>query len=369
VAACMVVLFHFYTPRGHVWSLPVVQGGWLFVDFFFVLSGFVIFASYGERLRNGFPIARYMVLRIGRIYPLHFAVLAAYLAFETLVMALPDVFDRAAFATNRRPAEWLHSVLLLQTFLDDSLAWNGPAWSIAVEFWVYLLTALLFAFARRLFWPAVALLVAASAMRLALDEHYLVQVGELALYRGLYGFGLGMVAFALFRRWGARWKLTAGWASAGELVVVVAGVLFVSLARGGGWLTMLGPPAFAAGVFVFAFQAGWVSRALLVAPLRMLGILSYSIYLTHLFVLERMQDGLQWLDRPGLAAIRAHPNGLRFIDASPLAADLLAIVFLAAVVVISWLTYSLVERPAREWSRRLARRPHPPRATEAIATR
>jgi len=351
----MVVLLHFYTPNGLIWSLAVVQGGWLWVDFFFVLSGFVIFASYGERLRSGFAVGRFLWLRLGRIYPLHLAVLAAFLAYELLI-GLTGWLGRAPFAGDMRAADLVPSLLLVQVFIGDSMAWNAPAWSIAVEIWVYLLAALLLAFAGRLFWPSVVLLVAAAAIGLALDSRYLVQLGELTALRGWYGFGLGMIALALFRRRGGGPRLTFARATALEIALVAGGVLFLSLARDGGWPSMLAPPAFAIGVFVFAAQAGAVSRLLLAAPLRTLGLLSYSIYLTHMFVLDRLHDAVAALDWPGLATVGTHASGDRFVDAAPLVSDLLTALFLAAVVALSWLTCGYIERPAREWSRRAAKR-------------
>ena len=52
-------------------DLTWMRGGFLGVDVFFVLSGFVIAASYGDRLAQGFPRGRFMLLRLGRVVPLH----------------------------------------------------------------------------------------------------------------------------------------------------------------------------------------------------------------------------------------------------------------------------------------------------------
>jgi len=61
IAACMVVLFHVRAPS-HVSELALVRNSFLFVDFFFVLSGFVIAATYAERLAGGLGIGRFMLL-------------------------------------------------------------------------------------------------------------------------------------------------------------------------------------------------------------------------------------------------------------------------------------------------------------------
>ncbi len=59
ICALLVALFHLKSA-GLIADLALVRKGWLFVDFFFVLSGFVIAASYGVRLRSWFSVARFM---------------------------------------------------------------------------------------------------------------------------------------------------------------------------------------------------------------------------------------------------------------------------------------------------------------------
>jgi len=63
----------------------------MFVDFFFVLSGFVIYASYGKRLRDGYGLARFMGLRFGRVYPAYFAALVLFFVFEMLLWLVPSL--------------------------------------------------------------------------------------------------------------------------------------------------------------------------------------------------------------------------------------------------------------------------------------
>src|SRR5579871_4742226 len=81
LAALVVVVFH------AVWTNPITasrffQNGALMVDFFFVLSGFVIFHSYGRKLASTTDVIRFLWLRLGRLWPLHFAFLLVFLGFE-----------------------------------------------------------------------------------------------------------------------------------------------------------------------------------------------------------------------------------------------------------------------------------------------
>ena len=125
VAAIGVAAYHIH-GSGLLFNSALVRSGWLWVDFFFVLSGFVIAASYGDRLAQGFAVRRFMLLRLGRIYPLHIAMLALYLGIELLRLIFqPD--GRSAnppFAGLRSPEYLLASTLLIQTFLATPSAWN-----------------------------------------------------------------------------------------------------------------------------------------------------------------------------------------------------------------------------------------------------
>ena len=80
ICALIVALYHFNTT-GLLSQLGIVKHGWIFVDYFFVLSGFVIAHSYGARLaERTVGVPRFIALRFGRIYPLHIVVLAAIVA-------------------------------------------------------------------------------------------------------------------------------------------------------------------------------------------------------------------------------------------------------------------------------------------------
>src|SRR5512141_2294033 len=82
LCACLVALFHFhgYSP---VYSWDVIRNSYLFVDFFFVLSGFVIAWNYSSRLGSAVEVKQFLVLRVGRLYPLHIFMLFLFLAWET----------------------------------------------------------------------------------------------------------------------------------------------------------------------------------------------------------------------------------------------------------------------------------------------
>src|SRR5262249_55412493 len=81
ICALLVALFHFMFPS-HVAQSPLIHNGWLLVDFFFVLSGFVIAHAYADKLTGWAATVPFMIRRFGRVYPLHFATLMFFVAFE-----------------------------------------------------------------------------------------------------------------------------------------------------------------------------------------------------------------------------------------------------------------------------------------------
>jgi len=139
----------------------------------------------------------------------------------------------------------------------------------------------------------------------------------------------------------------------------MAAVTYVSLARGP-W-TVLAPLIFAVCIWVFASEAGRMSRWLSVRPLLRLGHWSYSIYMTHMLVISLMLIAARKL---GWMA------GRRVDFGSVWANDLFALAMIGVIVALSAMTYRWVETPGRDWingwlKRRDARRVKPVLAVEA----
>ncbi len=102
--AALMVAFHHFRTDSLLDGLTIVRQAWLFVDFFFLLSGFVIAATYRDRLARGHGVLPFMLLRIGRLYPLHLAILAAFVAAEgALLIAGPGFGAEDARPSPARP--------------------------------------------------------------------------------------------------------------------------------------------------------------------------------------------------------------------------------------------------------------------------
>ncbi|WP_425228189.1 acyltransferase family protein [Sphingomonas sp.] len=317
VAAWAVVLYH---VRLSVLGLPppvvaVLAKGYLAVDFFFLLSGFVIWLAWHDRAAAS-PL-RFWQKRVARIWPLHAAMLA-FAALLAIVLALRGPTD-SAFPW---PALPLHLLLVQAWGSAATLRWNIPAWSISAELAAYLLFPLLTRLVNRRRWPAPALLFAAAAilaiLPLAMGFGSLGRdIGRFGVLRCLCEFTAGTIIATLYRRGGgARAPLAVG------LICLVAWSL-------GAPETLAVPLAFAALLLALAR-----SRAVLLAsrPVHWLGSISYATYLAHFLLWKAMRLPLA----PG-------PQHWTVIAA-----------YLLLVLFASHLLYRWLELPAQRWINGLA---------------
>lgn len=360
ICACCVVFFHLQVTGGLA-ALPFFRNSWLLVDFFFVLSGFVIMASYGRRLAEGFSPVAFMALRLGRVYPVHLALIGAYASVELASLLLHlDVFTgRPAFTGSQSLSALLHHLTLTHIFgFQEATTWNGPSWSIAAEIWTYLIVAvgLLLLRVRFLLMMGGIVLMAPVVMSLAGDEG-LDWTFNWSLVRCLYGFGIGMLAFELHRALGQR--LTCRYATVLELVVGFAAVLAISLI-GSGALAFALPPFFAIVILIFAREGGRLSQWLCTSVPQALGHWSYSIYMVHLFIITRSTDILKLAgQRMEVELVATHlPNGKpgKILVGSDLLQSIEALGILALVILAAALCYRLIEEPGRLLSRRWVKR-------------
>lgn len=325
LAAWAVVLYHI---RGAIAWLPVsaervLAKGYLAVDFFFLLSGFVIWLTWGPKLseQGGAAVPRFWQKRVARIWPLHALMLTFGVALA-IALAMTGRSD-PAFPFAELP---LHVLLMQNWGLTDGLHWNDPAWSISCEAAAYLLFPLL---ACRLDWrrlSTITLVAIAAALLLGL---HLVMRGEPSLgadiprygvVRCLAEFGCGTIVAALYLR---RPPLAAPLSLA---------ILALAAGASGAAETLAVPVAFAALLLVVALTAGRRGNPLEWRAVHYLGDISYATYLSHFLLWKAFK----------LAVVTD-------ADAVPPlhVAAYLAIVLAASVVLYHWW-----ERPAQRFLNR-----------------
>lgn len=328
IAAWLVVLYHI---RLSIDGLPdSVEGalsrGYLAVDFFFLLSGFVIWLAYHERFRTlGLSAAPdFLRRRVARIWPLHAFLLLCAVLLAGLLLATGRPAPHYPFAELP-----LHLLLVQNWGFTDALTWNDPAWSISVEAFAYLLFVPLVLAVdwRRV--PAPAILAAMAALFVLLAATMAAggaddlgdQVPRFGLLRGAIGFAAGTMVAALWERWhGNRVALVASIAA-----LAVAGIV---LASGASELIAV-PPLFAALLMSLALVDGVRGNPLAMRLPVWLGEISYATYLGHFLLWQAFK--------------------LAFV-ADPMAVppSLIAL-YLALVLASSAILYRSIERPAQRW--------------------
>jgi len=366
IAACLVALFHL-DAYSHLHDVPFLRNSWLFVDFFFVLSGFVIAANYQQRLLDGFGMGRFLFLRLGRLYPLHFTMLALFIGVELLKVVrrilIPAlaVNPIAPFSTPQdAPNTILANVLLVQSLhLFDFLTWNVPSWSISTEFYTYIVFAACVVALRKHAWIALVFaLIGGPVLIAALSDRYMATLYDWGIIRCIYGFSAGVVAWHIYGKanGGLRKWLSGSFAEWSALGLVVA---FVSVA-GTSPLSIGAPYLFALVVLVFAFEGGVASAILRLRPLVFLGTVSYSIYMTHAFIERRLRDaaiaiGKHWHVNPFTHRV-ADGQDTYFLGTQLWQGDIIYVVYLGMIIATSYFTYRWIEKPGREWARNRVQR-------------
>ena len=191
ISALMVVLYHSSFP-GFIHDLSVVRNAYLFVDFFFVLSGFIMFYNY-KNLQGIGEFRRFIGLRFFRLYPLHLATLLAVLCWQDLYSLARSAADWTLFGSDGAVALLLN-ITLTNGFGIRPSSFNVPSWSISTEFWTYLIFGLTVMLSRgrtRITIACVFTLVAAASLAILLGVVHLVNLGTMNFFRCTFGFFLG----------------------------------------------------------------------------------------------------------------------------------------------------------------------------------
>ena len=356
LCAILVALYHLGF-QGHYGASGFAQGSFLFVDFFFVLSGFVMAQAYAGRLQTKADFTTFLIRRFGRLWPLHMTVLAAYFGETAFKAAAIQVFHLVPKTIPFTGAEsWpslIANVFLLHSMgLTSELTWNGPSWSISAEFWSYMVfAAVLLWLPRALVAASLVISIAAASILMANSTEFMDTTFHLGFVRALYGFFLGIIVHRCYLRWGQR-PLTA--ATVWEVAMVGTVIAFISFSYAGIW-SYASPVVFAAAVFIFAHDQGRLSKLLAKQPFQALGTWSFSIYMLHNFLVLQLAIWVGRLNR--VIQSRLSPEQVQTLLgwlANRYVLDALTLLFMSAVILVASQTFRWIEEPSRLYFNRLA---------------
>jgi peptidoglycan/LPS O-acetylase OafA/YrhL len=345
VAALGVFLSHLPGIPGAPAHLQTfVHAGYNGVTLFFILSGFVLAWNYDQRLGDrltGRGLWSFAVARVARVYPLYLVALAV--ATGPLVAA-----------GEPTPFLWYH-VLALQSWSGDlanANGYNGPGWSIGVEFFLYACFPLLLFALRPIRRNARALGVVVAACLLLIGgllawahltgRAHLLSTDPRSAHRWLYrtpltrlgDFGLGMAgAFLVMHaraRWGRACQVAGGLTT---LATMTSATAFYTAAS---FDALYALPMFLLIVGLAAAPKTLLGRLLATRTAVYLGEASFAFYLLHFTFLTYFT--LHWPDT----------------FAHWLVAQ---VMFFTVALFAAAGAHQLVEKPAQRWIRRLLDRP------------
>lgn len=277
-AALSIVIFHFIYEQPWV---KLDEGVWgrlyLGVDFFFILSGFILTHAYITSIEKGtFSPLDFIVKRFARIYPVHLITLlmSAGVSMFTIIK-WGVVFDG-----GDTPACFLRNLFMLNAWglSAQSLCFNDPSWSISAEWFAYLLFPILAGFALK--WKGLRTLIVATLLMLGLYGLYgcimgapLTNATKFGIIRILPDFTIGIGLYLTGRIYSLK---CVGSIFSGTLFAA----LILSLAMNASDIVAVF--FFAAIIYVIAEQARQEKKSLLGNKhLVYWGEASYSIYMLH----------------------------------------------------------------------------------------
>jgi peptidoglycan/LPS O-acetylase OafA/YrhL len=297
IAALAVVLWHwqhfFFTGARpgavDLSSLPLAQvlhpfytHGYLAVDLFFALSGFVFHFLYERRVASqDIDGWRFGLLRFSRLYPLHLVTLVMVAILQLMMLRMHGQFF--VYPNNDSWSFLLNLCMASSWGLENGYSFNGPAWSVSVEVLLYVM----FFIGCRLGMTRAPMLLGMIVLGLFISWKIYLPLG-----RGIASFYVGGLACIVYRRILAgndargstmqiAWAATAAWLA--TLLLSLADAVMPSLTQE--WSNRLsaalGMPA-AASVAVWAVLVLFPLTILACALLEKQRVLSGNRTLTHL---------------------------------------------------------------------------------------
>jgi peptidoglycan/LPS O-acetylase OafA/YrhL len=342
VAAVWVVLFHY---RSDVLTLapslrplkPLMDAGFLGVDVFFALSGFVLAYNYAAAMSDwdGGATGDFVRNRLARVWPVH----VVTLHLDLLQAALVGALGITAGGHRRTVSAYVENLTMTHAWWNDRPSFNAPAWSISAEWAAYLACPLLLLALARLRRTSSAALLALAlyAGMLAVFALWALPNGNVphaGMLRLATEFSAGLLMWRVYRsrpQWLGRVALPL-------TLAVAAVVLVVPEAAHGYWLA----PALGLVVLCLALDDGLLGRLLSMRAFVYWGEASYSLYMTHVLLATTLHTLLP----ARLFAESGWPQRALVFGS-----------YVAALAAAAVVMHRYVELPARRWLRAPRRAP------------
>jgi peptidoglycan/LPS O-acetylase OafA/YrhL len=364
IAALLTVIFHIDLFMGgalvHPAASSLLNRMYLMVDFFFILSGFIMSYVYGTRFTHRVTrtdFKKFTIARFSRVYPLHFVMLLTIMLIYFLFQKLGLPSNPILQVDNNLYSVITNLLLLHSMNFHNWFTWVHASWSISTEWWAYMIFPFLVAPLFKLrSWgrfgvcllcflgyfcimffiiPLVTVPKALSFITFSRSDWSINVAYEYGFIRCLCGFILGMMMHHAYRDgWGKK-ILSSGW-------MMIIGVLAAFTSMHFGWPDIITVLFFPFLLLCGAYGSEGINKLFSTKPMQKLGDWSFSIYLVHQPLLIAIFYTILLLSH---SSASGGPPPL-----PPLwLAWLVALIIIAIVLVVSYFTYRYIENPARRW--------------------
>lgn len=332
--AFIVAIYH-YKSAGPIGNLALIQKGPHFVDFFFVLSGFIIYHNYFD-LSKGSAQQNFIKNRLLRLYPLHFVMLIVFLLMECAKFVLYNygIFKSPVFEKNN-VTSFVVNIFFLQSFNITPLSWNYPSWSISAEIVAYIAFCVSIVHIRKLnsrFRSIMFLgisLLSLTAIRLIFDSFNIELTNNYSMFRCMFGFFIGCFTYELYCQISTYSPGSVQFTIWEFLTLSVSLLATMYLPEDFNFIL---PVFYALTILCFAFEKGAMSSWLTNKLFLSIGTLSYSIYMTHAAVAVVFEIVVKVIKKD-----------------SPAFLTLTLGIYVITVYLISMFTYEYIEVRLRRW--------------------
>jgi len=343
IAAVLVVIHHMHY-FGSITEIQFFIDSSLFVEFFFVLSGFVLAHAYAFRKKLLFK--HFFIARTFRIMPLHIAILSVFILLEfgkLLIYHYGMPFNVIPFTNHNDPLTIVPNLLLLQSWLPNTMAtgWNSPSWSISIEYYMYMIffmTLLIKKPGQYVVWLFISIIF-----------FYFI-FSEIDLWnnfdkisRGLSCFFAGTLVYIVYKNVFHLVKIDSFYFTLLEVSILLS-IIWVVPAHIA-YKTLIISLLFCLQVFIFAFEKGIISRVLNKSFFQLLGKLSYSIYMLHTLILFILISAIMIIQKILKIDLIITVKNSVYIDfGSTFYNNLIVFIILFFVIFCSYFTYKYIEQ-------------------------
>ena len=286
VFSLMVAVYHYpaqYVP-GFIHDSFIVAKSHLFVDFFFVLSGFVITYNYHNLINTRAELGRFVQKRFTRLYPLLLYTTLVCLFLVVGVGTFLPQFVNAKQSLGSSLTDTINTLLFLNStpVFGDSQGMNYPSWSISSEMFAYLFFGVVTLWAGQQKKNSVLASAIFIGMIFIFIKPLMGIEGNYEFVRGIVSFNIGYFVYVYAKK---DIKIGNGWEIA--LLSLFLGLFYIAsvVKEDVLWRTIVEacviPLFFGWSIFTLRHTNGAVSKLMETRPFQFLGKISYSVYLNH----------------------------------------------------------------------------------------